>query len=235
LAAASAPEFAVFLLISDFSDSYIKAQSKRHAENTFPPHIVSASSFLIKLRLNSSGDLNPVFQYYTFTHQLTKGIIMKQLFSCIIFFISFTVKGQSPGSSPPVDTSFYLLFNVVGFGSNRFDMQPVFRVKEGRFFYTSEDAWYIPGKRINRDTLLTGFFRKTSIDSLLTLLSFQADSVIYKANIHIISGAACHITISTDTRKYVFTLHNETDPVAKKIAAILNSYIHYPLRQLFVF
>src|SRR5688500_14074953 len=75
---------------------------------------------------------------------------------------------------------FFLHFVTVGFGSNRFIMQPVFKVEGTKFIYTSEQVWTI-GEQTQRkkDTLLTGFFRVSSSDSISNLINELKDSVVY--------------------------------------------------------
>jgi hypothetical protein len=131
--------------------------------------------------------------------------------------------------------NFHLRFVTIGFGSNMFRMQPVFNVDGQKFVYTSEQVWISPGEdKIERDTLLTGSFRTSSIDSISALVREIRDSVIRKADTHVISGSAASIEIETDVKKIKFDLHNTSDSTAEKITAILNTYIPQPLQRLYV-
>ncbi len=121
----------------------------------------------------------------------------------------------------------------VGFGSNMFDMEPVFKVDGTKFVYTSEEVWILPGQtKIRKDTLLIGNFRTSSMDSISTFTREIKDSVIYRTNAGIMSGSASYITIEDDVKKIKFDLHNASDTTADKIVAILNTYIPNTLTKL---
>lgn len=130
---------------------------------------------------------------------------------------------------------FKLSFVTVGFGSNMFEMEPVFVVNGTKFTYTSEEVWAWPGqKEFRRDTLLTGNFRVSSIDSILNMVADIKDSVVYRTNIRIRSGSAGYIDITDDKRTIKFQLHNASHPVADKIVEILSSYIPEELDRLYI-
>ena len=134
-----------------------------------------------------------------------------------------------------VEKKFKLRFVTVGFGSNWFEMEPVFNIDGTNFIYTSEEVWIMPGQtKIQRDTLLSGNFRTSSIDSISNLINELKDTAIYKTNIHILSGSAAYLQVSNDTKKINFKLHNASDATADKIVAILNSYIPKGYDKLFI-
>jgi hypothetical protein len=144
-------------------------------------------------------------------------------------FVSF--KEQTPHEA----RNFKLHFMTVGFGSNMFEMEPVFKIDGTKFTYTSEEVWILPGQtKIKKDTFLIGSFRTSSMDSISKLISKVRDSAIYRTNIHIMSGSAAYITIEDDLRKVKFTLHNASDTTADKIVAILNTYIPAKLDKLYI-
>lgn len=97
---------------------------------------------------------------------------------------------------------FSLSFVTIGFGSNMFEMEPVFRVTGNRFVFTSEEVWIKPEQqKIQRDTLLVGLFRTSSIDSIINLVDNRSDTLIDKFNPHISSGSAEYIDIFTGKKK----------------------------------
>jgi hypothetical protein len=124
---------------------------------------------------------------------------------------------------------------TVGFGSNMFEMEPVFKVDGTKFIYTSEEVWISPGqKKIEKDTLLIGEFRTSSIDSISNFINRLQDNAIHKANVRVMSGSACYIEISNDLKKISFQLHNTSDTTADKIVTILNSYIPNGFDKLYI-
>ncbi|MCX6315789.1 MAG: hypothetical protein NTW29_00745 [Bacteroidetes bacterium] len=128
---------------------------------------------------------------------------------------------------------FSLQYMKAGFGSNRYNMQPVFNIRGHKFIYTSEEVWIMPGqKNIARDTLLTGQVRESSFDSLINLIKGFKGTYIQRSNPHIMSGSASYITIHHNYKKLVFDLHNDTHPTADSIVAILNTYIPDSLNKL---
>lgn len=157
-----------------------------------------------------------------------------------LIFIPFFLLAINPKSSVSFEKkyqrnarNFHLHFMKVGFGSNMFEMEPVFKVNGTKFVYTSEEAWILPGQtKIRKDTLLIGSFRTSSMDSISKLTREVKDSAIYRTNIHIMSGSATHIKIEDDSKKVTFDLHNASDTTADRIVAILNTYIPKTLGKL---
>ena len=159
-----------------------------------------------------------------------------------LIFIPFFLLAINPGNADSFKKqyqrnagNFYLQFVTIGFGSNMFEMQPIFTVNETKFVYTSEEVWVLPGQtNIMKDTLLIGSFRASSIDSILKLTRELKDTAIYRANIHYLSGSLSDITIKDGVKKIIFDLHNASDTTADKIVAILNSYIPGELGKLHI-
>jgi hypothetical protein len=143
-----------------------------------------------------------------------------------------SVSKNFSGDSP----QFTLSFVKVGFGSNMYEMEPVFRVIGNRFVFTSEEVWIGPKQeKIQRDTLLVGYFRTSSIDSIINLVDNITDTLIDKFNSHIMSGSAQYIDIFTGKKRIKFNLHNISDPTAEKVVAILNTYIIDEKQQLYLY
>lgn len=138
------------------------------------------------------------------------------------------------GHNWQVTRKFRLQYVRVGFGSNMFEMQPVFNVDETKFVYTSEVVWVNPKQKNVQDTLLIGIFRISSMDSISNLIRGIKDSRIYRTNIHILSGSASYITVQDDVKKIMFDLHNASDTTAARIIAILNTYIPDHLQKLHI-
>lgn len=129
---------------------------------------------------------------------------------------------------------FKLHYMNVGFGSNRYRMQPVFVVNNQNFIYTMETVWVSPDQtNIPRDTLLTGKFRISSIDSIKNLIRGITDTSIYKSAM-VLSGSATHISIETGQKKLHFTLFNTSDSIAENIVSILSTYIPNEINNLYI-
>jgi hypothetical protein len=169
---------------------------------------------------------------------------MIKIFLCFIAaagLLSKQEKNISPafiGTKQPPDTSFFSLsFVTVGFGSNMFEMEPVFEVKHSKFIYTNEEVWLWKDEdknKLRKDTLLTGDFRHSSADLIVQLISGLKDTVIYKTNAGIMSGSAGYLTITTRNKKVRFDLHNASDRRAEAIVAILNSYVPEGMEKMWI-
>ena len=133
----------------------------------------------------------------------------------------------------PVETPFTLTYNKVGFGSNMFAMQPVFKISGNSFTYTYENAWRWEDRKINRDTLLTGYVRQSSVDSISVLISNIKDTSVYKSD-PFMSGSISYLSIANNIQKLSFTLHNASDSTANKVVDILNTYIPSHLNNLYI-
>jgi hypothetical protein len=120
---------------------------------------------------------------------------------------------------------FKLTYNRVGLGPNMYELQPAFRVKNNSFIFTHEEAWVF-NKKIKpaMDTLYSGLFRTSSIDSISSiLLRLKKDKIdVYK---HYTDGAIDFLEIEIQKKKYSFKMDNTSDTTAEKIIAILNCYI----------
>jgi hypothetical protein len=159
---------------------------------------------------------------------------MKLTLLYILFFLfgTATEKANLPRQHA---INFKLEYVRIGFGSNMWTMQPVFRVHGTTFVYTSEEVWIIPEqKEIRRDTLLTGDLRITAVDSIKNLIGAMKDSVIYRSGA-ILSGSKSYITVTTNDKEISFQLHNASDTTAEKIVDILNSHIPAGYRKLHIF
>ena len=136
----------------------------------------------------------------------------------------------------PDNQDFELTYISIGFGSNFSSMQPVFRVKGSTFYYESRQTSYYEGQPLNKpDTLQVGKFRRSSADSILALVRDIKDTLVYKTNVHVMSGGVHEISIRTSTKRILFRLHNATDSTAKKIVAILNNYIEDKDQKLWLY
>ncbi len=160
--------------------------------------------------------------------------ILFVLLICVCSFTKHTQYGILQASS---QRDFKLTYLSIGFGSNMFKMQPVFKINDSKFIYTSEEVWRRPNQKesLQKDTLLAGNIRVSSIDSILNIIKDISDTLIYKTNVSIMSGGMDDITISNNLKKVRFQLHNASDVRAKKIAVILNSYIPSNMEKLYLF
>jgi len=132
--------------------------------------------------------------------------------------------------------NFEVSYMAIGLGSNFTSMQPVFRVKGLKFIYTSEQTTYYEGQsRKKADTLMVGDFRKSSADSIIKLIQTVKDTLVYRSNIHVMSGGIHAVNIKSSNKSVRFDLHNASDTTVRKIVAILNTYVSDPKRKLWLF
>lgn len=148
------------------------------------------------------------------------------------FLFCWLFPGQLMAQTPEKGNEFYLEIVNVGFGSNRFRKQPVFRIKDSAFVYTSEKIWVRPGQVASIDTLLTGIFRKSAADSISLMLYALPDSIIDRPGNGIASGSGKFITVIIDGKKWSFNLFNASEPTADRIIGVLNTHIPQRLRKL---
>lgn len=118
---------------------------------------------------------------------------------------------------------FSLFFNTAGLGSNMGSLQPTFRVKGLAYSYTLEQNSYYGERTLESQAVCSGSMRGTSIDSIINLAKSVDDTLVYRTNVHIMSGSISELAIKDENVRLRFTLHNDSDPVADKILAILNS------------
>jgi hypothetical protein len=156
------------------------------------------------------------------------------IFFSVLFLISLPFYAQQTADTR-TDSTFNLSYISVGFGSNMWEMQPVFRVKGSKFIYTLEDAWQFKGaKKSKPDTLFIGNLRPSSIDSILSAAAEIKGDSVYKLNTGIMSGGMIYLDIVSSRRKLYFKLKNSHDVTAKKIVDILNSHIPDTYRKLWI-
>ena len=148
----------------------------------------------------------------------------------LIFLFSF-VNARDNANIPALDNSravtdsFKLTFNRVGYGPNMYELQPAFRVRNNLFCFTNEEAWVFDKKvKPTIDTLYSGFFRATSIDSINSILLYLRKGKINVSKRYT-DGATDYMEIVTQKKKYSFQMDNTSDTTAQKIIDILNSYI----------
>ena len=150
------------------------------------------------------------------------------------FLISLTVCAQQV-TDTGIDSTFKLSYISVGFGSNMWELQPMFRVKGTHFVYTLEQAWESKNvKKEKPDTLAMGNLRKSSIDSILSITTEIKGDSVYKLNAGVMSGGIIYLDITSNRRKLNFRLDNSYDLTATKIVDILNDYIPDKYRKLWI-
>jgi hypothetical protein len=139
--------------------------------------------------------------------------------------------------SPLTDyKNFQIGYISAGLGSQFTSMQPVFYVNNLKFVYTSEQTTLYKNQKVKRpDTLQVGKFRRSSVDSIIRLIKDIKDTLIYRTNVHVSSGAIHRIYIQTPSQKLEFNLHNDSHPTAQKIVTILNTYIPDQDKKLWLF
>ena len=118
---------------------------------------------------------------------------------------------------------FSLFFSTAGLGSNMGTLQPTFRVKGLAYSYTREQNSYYGERTLESQAVCSGSIRRTSIDSIISLAKSVGDTLVYRTNVSIMSGSTSGLTIDDENVHVRFSLHNDSDPIADKILAILNS------------
>jgi len=122
---------------------------------------------------------------------------------------------------------FKLDFFSIGFGSNMYSKQPVFKVYGNRFTYTRSSAWTSNNITLNDkiDTISFGVFRESSIDSILSQITDLDDTLIFKSNPEIMSGGVDILEIWYGSKLIRYELNNAYDTTVGQIVTILNAYI----------
>ncbi len=129
---------------------------------------------------------------------------------------------------------FSLFFNIAGLGPQMGTLQPTFRVKGLQYSYTMEQNSSNGGRTFESQAVCSGTMRSASIDSILDLAKSVGDTLVSRTNIRIMSGSISYLLISDEDLHVRFDLHNDSDPVADKIIAILNSNIPADKQRLWI-
>lgn len=159
---------------------------------------------------------------------------MKPTFISLAALLIVCTPGSiSPKNIPGPHNGFKLELTETGFGSNYYEMMPMFRVKGTKFVYSIEDAWQWPDRPIQRDTICTGVLRTTSVDSIISLVESIPDTSIYVSG-RFMSGSSQGLVITTPRKKLGITMFNSYEPTADKIVAILNSNLPPGVNPLYV-
>lgn len=166
---------------------------------------------------------------------------MKQIaLNISILFIVLLAANSTNSISPEKiicseQNNFQLHFMNIGYGVDRFRQQPVFRINDEKYIYTYEDVWiFKKWKPAKPDTISTGDFRHSSIDSILYLVRGIKDSVIFKMSSYMLGAGSQSIDISYGKRKIRFQLDGAFDSTAQKIVDILNCYIPKEAKKLWL-
>ena len=142
-----------------------------------------------------------------------------------VIHILALLAGQAAFAQTQKASNFYLYYGISGLGSNFGKLEPTVIVRNNQFIYEKVQNSYWSKRNKKAEFINKGFFRQSSVDSILNLVKDLKDSTIFKTNPCIMSGAIVFITIAkgTDTTKY--TLGNTFDTLTLKIKDILNAYL----------
>jgi hypothetical protein len=147
------------------------------------------------------------------------------LIICLFLFCnSGLIDNTAPTDRNDYD-NFKLTYSCSGLGSGMGSMQPTFKVSGTDYMYTyQQNSFYgVPDKQ--PDTICIGTLRSSSIDSIVDLVKDIQDTIVYRTNLGIMSGAIQHLWVTHDNIEVTFKLHNANDTTAQKIVDILNSNI----------
>lgn len=141
-------------------------------------------------------------------------------------FILFLLATQAAFAQTQKANRFYLYYGVAGLGSNLGNLEPTVIVHKNHFTYRKVQNSYW-GKRpdLKSEFINKGYFRQSSIDSLLYLVKDLKDSTIFKTNPCFMSGSIIYISIANGGDTTLFRLGNTFDPIALKIINIINPYL----------
>jgi hypothetical protein len=131
-------------------------------------------------------------------------------------------------SSDPAKDPLRIGYISAGLGSGMGLIQPTFEVNGSKFIYTFEQNSYYGEPHLEPDTLCIGTFRQSSIDSILNIAATIDDTLVYRTNIHIMSGGIVYVWIKTGDINLTFQMHNAFDTTAQKIVDVLNTNIPTP-------
>ncbi len=135
-----------------------------------------------------------------------------------------------------VESYFELSYTTAGLGSNMDALMPTYILRGEKFTYLLSQNSSFSGKFYKPSELLCeGSVRKSSIDSIIRLIAFIPDSVIYNTNLNIRSGVYQTLLIETEAKKIRFDMHNGYDTTAAQVINILNSNLPEGQRKLLVF
>lgn len=130
---------------------------------------------------------------------------------------------------------FKLYYSSAGLGSGMGSMQPVVRIKGLNYVYTYEQNSFYGKPDKKPEPVCRGSIRPSAVDSILRLVKDIKDTLIYRTNIHILSGGIDNLSIDFDSIHLTYQLHNASEPTAKKIIDILNTNIPDTVRKLSLF
>ena len=147
---------------------------------------------------------------------------MNRTLSRFVFLLFLSVSHYTVAQQT---STFELRYVICGMGSNLGNRFPVVQVSNNQLYLTNEQNSWIGEKSLLNDTIHVKSFRASSIDSIQRILSPLTDSSFYDTDPMIMSGTINYLTVTIDERTWKFTLHNGFDENAKKIVAILNTYI----------
>jgi len=130
---------------------------------------------------------------------------------------------------------FKLYYSFAGLGSGMGSMQPTFRATGTNYIYTFEQNSFYTKPDKKPETKCKGMLRRSSIDSIISLVKGIEDTVVYKTNAGIMSGGIHNVSVTYGKKKVSFQLHNAYDSTAQKILDVLNSNIPDAEERLWLF
>jgi hypothetical protein len=132
-------------------------------------------------------------------------------------------------NEPSSDTlyDFHLIYSFAGTGVNMGTKQPYFEIRDSLFVYSSRQTGTVQGQpALPTDTLREGVIRKSSIDSIITIVENAEDQKATRLNFSVPEGGMVFISVKTDALDFNYSFENCSDPTMKAIVAILNSYLN---------
>ena len=134
---------------------------------------------------------------------------MRYSLPIVLFLLSQVMLGQ--------DSSFHLDYRVVGLGGNRFYKSfPLVSIDALKMTYMTNE------KKTGRHTRK---IRPSSVDSIIKILEQLRDTVVFRSNVCVLSGACYILNIVNGPAKLRFTLLNTFDSSAQRIVDVLNLYL----------
>jgi len=152
-----------------------------------------------------------------------------KIFLILFFAFSASTESSSQIVEEAIDLKdrFGLQLSCKRFGIDDGQLYPVFTVKDGHFYHTLEQTGYnSPGAtRRKPDTIRAGFFRQSSIRSIINMVNTCEFQLRRTTNLGIYGGSIWSLKISYGDKTVRFEVTNSGDNLVNRIFMILNQYV----------
>jgi hypothetical protein len=118
-------------------------------------------------------------------------------------------------------------YTVAGLGSNTNKEAPDFQLRGHSFvLYHMSPSGFVASNTVRSvQKVLSGQFRKASVDSIVSILTALKPRKVFRSNHCIMSGVIYYLDLQINKRKWSFEMVNTLDYNAVKIIRIINRYL----------